>query len=491
MPSSDAMETESQNDRDREVSRPNVVVILCDQMRAMDVGCYGSAVVQTPNIDALAARGLQCSKAITNNPVCVPARSILMSGQHSRTCTGSRHNHAPATPTNRERNRMLAQTWPELFREAGYTTNLIGKWHIDPVPDLVGFDHWVSPTSIGSQGRFMEDGQDIGRQLGFAQDYELNRFGEFCDERASEEGRAPFFCYYNIYSPHMPLAEMPLYYHRLYDRNDVPVRPNVPARSIPENWIRCYLWEHADGEGTVWPSTDRVPDGFDVRDLTALYYGAISWVDDLVGGAISHLERTGLRDNTIVVFASDHGDNLGSHAMWNKDRFWEESIRIPLVVDDPRVPQSTETDAAVGLVDCLPTVAELCDIPVPEHVQGRSFASAVRDPAALDWNEVSFLETTTWENAVVGTRYKYARRAHPEPGKRIRPHLASPDDGTTEFLFDLIEDPFELTNRISDTSLQPEVRRLRAQLDEWDRTTPWLDLATGEHVTRASEWRSE
>ena len=138
--------TEKTTDKTVE-EQPNLLVILCDQMRAMDVGCYGNDVIKTPHIDALAARGLRCQRAVSNNPVCVPARSILMSGQYGRTCTGSRHNHAPYEPINRQRRRLLQPTWPEVMQQAGYRTQLIGKWHIDPAPDLVGFDHWVSPSN--------------------------------------------------------------------------------------------------------------------------------------------------------------------------------------------------------------------------------------------------------------------------------------------------------------------------------------------------------
>ncbi len=469
---------------------PNVVLLLCDQLRAMDVGCYGNEVIQTPHIDALARRGLRCSRALSNNPVCVPARSILMTGQYSRTCTGSLHNHAPNDPVNRERHRLLDPTWPEVMKEAGYDTQLIGKWHIDPAPDLVGFDHWVSPVSIGSQGRFMEDGDYIGRKLGFAQDYELQRFGEFCDSRSRESSAKPFFCFHNLYSPHMPLADMPLVYHRMYDREEIPLRPNLQGREVPEHWLRCYLWEHADGQGGTWPSTDRVPDGFDVRDLTALYYGAIHWVDDLVGGVLAHLDRTGLRENTIVVFASDHGDNLGSHGVWNKDRFWEESIRIPLILDDPRAPGGGELEAPVGLVDCMPTLLERCGIAVPEHVQGTSFAKSVEDPSQESDIQEAFIETTTWEVAVVDRRYKYARRTEIESGKSLRPQQRSDVDDLPEFFFDLKQDPYEQINRIGHLQHQARIREMRQKLEAWDRETPWLDLETGNKVCRSAVWLS-
>ena len=105
------------------------------------------------------------------------------------------------------------------------------------------------------------------------------------------------------------------------------------------------------------PVTDRLPDGFDLRDLTALYYGAISWVDDIVGEVMRRLEASGQLDNTIVCFLSDHGDNLGSHQVWNKDRFWEESIRIPYMLRGPGVKAGCHnTEEQAQLIDVMPTI---------------------------------------------------------------------------------------------------------------------------------------
>ncbi len=455
----------------------------------MDVGCYGNHVVQTPNIDALAQRGLRCSRAVSNNPVCVPARSILMSGQYSRTCTGSLHNHAPEQPLNRERKRLLESTWPECMRAAGYSTQLIGKWHVDPAPDLLGFDHWFSPLSYGSRAEFLEDGEPTGRLPGFTQDVELQRFGRYCEEQQSLCAEQPFFCYYNIYSPHMPLAEIPFQYQRMFDRKDMPIHANVPSLTVPESWYRCYLWEHADGEGGSWPNSDPVPEGFDLRDLSALYYGAIRWVDDLVGGVLAHLDRCGLRENTIVMFASDHGDNLGSHGVWNKDRFWEESIRIPLLIDDPRAARGLCTDTPVGLVDCMPTLMDLCGIPVPDHVQGRSVAQLCSEDARENSYCQAFVETTTWEICILEGPFKYMCRTDPEPGKGLRPQQRSPDDTTLEFLFNLEADPFEMQNLVGHSEYAGIRQRLREDLFRWDQETPWLNLETGQPELRRSPWR--
>ena len=124
--------------------KPNIVLCMCDQMRAFEVGCYGHPVVRTPNIDRLASRGTRFDLAVTNNPVCTPARASLLTGQYSRTCCGMLNN-THVNPPNPKRERMLEPTVAEVCRENGYRTALIGKWHMDPQPQLVGFDHAVYP----------------------------------------------------------------------------------------------------------------------------------------------------------------------------------------------------------------------------------------------------------------------------------------------------------------------------------------------------------
>ena len=126
---------------------PNVIVILCDQLRAFEVGCYGHDVVRTPNIDSLAAEGVRFDVAVTNNPVCTPARSCLLSGQYSRTCCG-RLNNSDREPPFPQRLRLVDPTIAECFKAAGYRTALIGKWHVHPAASLVGFDYRLCPRIV-------------------------------------------------------------------------------------------------------------------------------------------------------------------------------------------------------------------------------------------------------------------------------------------------------------------------------------------------------
>src|SRR5512133_2327311 len=163
--------------------RPNVVVCVCDQLRAFEVGCYGNPVIRTPNIDALAREGVRFQQAVTNNPVCMPARSCLLSGQYSRTCMGELGNHVefdaqgraylPEYPSPR-RTQLPGRTLAEQFRASGYETALIGKWHVKPAPLLVGFEHAVFPRVHHryTGQTFVEDASEGEVVNGFSVEYE-------------------------------------------------------------------------------------------------------------------------------------------------------------------------------------------------------------------------------------------------------------------------------------------------------------------------------
>ena len=216
----------------------------------------------------------------------------------------------------------------------------------------------------------------------------------------------------------MPLLDAPLRCQRMYSRQKVPIRENVPqGGSLPYDklWFHTYLWEHLYVGCRREPITDVLPEGFDLRDLTALYYGAVSWVDAIVGELMAALARAGALEDTIIIFASDHGDNLGSHQVWNKGRFWEESVRVPLLF----------------------------------HAPGR-----------------------------LAPRWKLAKQVH-VTDRGGHAWLASPDDATDLFLFDLARDPYEMKNLAAAPEWAAVRDDLGARLDAWHRETPWLELPPG------------
>ena len=448
--------------------KPNVVVCLCDQLRAFEVGCYGNPLIRTPNIDRLAEHGVRFDIACSNNPVCSPGRSILLSGQYGRTCMGMLGNVGEPTP---ERQHLLQPTLPEMFRHAGYRTGLVGKWHMQPLPTEVGFDFAVYPrvahrytgqTYIDTNGNetVIED---------FAPAHELHALEQFvCEER--EE---PFFLYYNISQPHMPVFDAPEHYKTMYRPDGVPLRENVwndGRLARDENWFRIYAWDFLYYQHHL-PYTEELPDGFDLRDLTALYYGMTTWVDDQLGQLMHLLEANGIAENTIVLFTSDHGDNLGSHHLFNKDQLYEESIRIPMIVHWPGgLDARCITSQVASLVDVMPTLLRVAGIQAPATVQGTDLSRVVTGDAQTAGENAAFIETSPGDVGV-RTLTHLCGINKAKDGKRRTAAIRDPD----YMFFDLSTDPLQENNLAKTGKGGEAASGLRERLIRWDRDTPWLN----------------
>jgi len=454
---------------------PNVILCLCDQLRPFEVGCYGNAVIRTPHLDRLARSGMRFELAVTNDPVCMPARSSLLTGQYARTCMGALGNAAEPSPGGqvtmpeypvRERRMLPDPTLPEQLRRQGYETALIGKWHIHPAPDLVGFDESVYPRvhhRHTGQSFSETDGTEHPVE-GFSVEYEAQRVAEFLARRRDH----PFFLFYSISPPHMPLRDAPERVLTMYSPDEVPLRPNTRvngALAHDERWFRIYLYDFLYYDRQLPHTTAPLPAGFDLRHLTALYYGATTWVDDMLGRLLAGLEANGLADNTIVVFASDHGDNSGSHHRFNKDLLIEESIRIPLLFAGPGIrPGAVNSRHVAQIVDLMPSLLDLCGGETPHTVQGRSLAPILRGEAERLPDDAGFIETS---GGLIGLRtptHLY--------GIRLATDLWTPAEDPYCF-HDLRDDPYELHN-LAGAGRQADLAEwLRGRLLAWHIGVPW------------------
>ncbi|MHC4985208.1 MAG: sulfatase-like hydrolase/transferase [Planctomycetota bacterium] len=453
--------------------KPNVIVVMCDQMRAFAAGCYGNEFCQTPNIDRLAAEGVRFEHAVSNNPVCTPARGTLVSGQYSRTWQGDLGN--PLAPFGGlcapepvwERVHCKDPTLPEQFKAAGYDTALIGKWHVHPAPDLLGFDYRVYPrVNHRHTDQIFVDQLPPGERVeGFSVDYEAEKVAEYLKDHRDN----PFFLFYSISPPHMPVADMPEKYLTMYDPADVPLRPNVFVDGEmyhDEDVFLIYLWDYL----YYWyhlPENSVLPEGFDLRTLTALYYGATTWVDDMMGKLMAELESNGLADNTIVVFTSDHGDNLGSHHTWNKGLVMEESIRIPMIFWAPKLWQAGVNETQVAeLMDIMPTLLDACGAQTPTSVQGDSLLPILTGQRTeLDETD-AFLETCSGFAGIRTPTHTYGMTL---TGDGLR-QIEDPD----YCFYDNREDPYQTTNLIGTDAQADLAATLKQRVLDWHASTPWL-----------------
>jgi arylsulfatase A-like enzyme len=449
--------------------RPNVVVVLCDQLRSFSVGCWGDTFVRTPNIDKFASAGFRFELSLTTSPVCTAARSTLLSGQYARTCVGSRTNEMEPNGTILGRDDRLKfpdTTLAEVFKKLGYTTAQIGKWHVDTRPSRLGFDQSLIVRNVYTKGDFIENESRQYSVPGFTADHEITEIKRFIRDNKSR----PFFLYYNPHSPHMPLLDVPYRYSRMYDPAKVPLRANVLKNgTLPadERWFQIYMWQTLHNEEFP-PVTSKATPDFTIRDLTALYYGSVSWTDDLFGEVLGCLKENDLEDDTIVVFASDHGDMLGSHHRWNKDRVFEEAIRVPIIYGWPgRIKHGVNGTQLTSLMDIMPTLLDLCGGNYREAVQGRSMCPILLDATEEDCltENFAFIESPSAELAIRTPTHLYAVT------------MTENDSGieSDRYLFyDLRDDPYQQHNLIKTNQQAGLAEELQARLAEWDAKTPRL-----------------
>lgn len=450
--------------------QPNIVLITSDQLRPYELGCYGGSGVATPNIDRLAARGTVWEAAITNFPVCMAARSVLISGQHNRTATGGKTNVAYASREGDfnmpeypypARPHLQDQTLPELLQQQGYETSVIGKWHIHAWPHEIGFDHYLIPRvhHAHSAQIFSRDGGPEFAPGGFSVDFEAGEAVQFFADHATAE--KPFFLYYNISPPHCPVADMSDEFLKMYDPDTVALRENTDEARIENRdyWYKVYRWDFRYYSFRL-PHTMELPEGYDLRHLVAEYYGAVTWMDRAVGRVLDGLEAAGLTEDTLVIFTSDHGENLGSHGLVQKGTENDESIRIPLVMAGPGLEAGQRIKGSVAsLIDLAPTLAETAGADLPDHFQGTSL-----------WHDVS--GQTTGRAAFFETVRSAGLRL---PDKTyVLPRAADRSLGAGVLLaYDNIADPYQYNNLGDQGVSWPEVD---AALRRIDAAIPWSDL---------------
>lgn len=447
---------------------PNVVVCLCDQLRAFEAGCYGNPTVQTPHIDAMASEGVRFETACSNCPLCTPARSSLLTGQYARTCTGTLVNKADTPPAD-ERVRLVDTTLAESFQAAGGHTALIGKWHIHPHPKRVGFDETLFPDHRHRYTGLEYYGNDERRfeAPGYAPDFEADQVGAFL----SRSHDKPFFLFYNISPPHMPVFDAPEKYLRMFAPEEVPLRDNVfdnGEMACDEHWFKIYLYDYLYYRDHL-PGKNALPERFDLRHLTALYYGMTAWVDDCVGRLMASLKVNGLDENTLVLFTSDHGDNLGSHQSFNKGQLTDESIRVPFLLRWPGAlaPRVLGTQV-IALVDAMPTLLGLLGLPVQPSVQGQDLSAAVRGAAPEDPDSCSFIETHHHEIGIRTSTHLVGTRLDASPDFPARPYAER-----NHRFYDMRSDPYQMNNLAGTGEQAAEAARLGRRLEAWHEQTPW------------------
>lgn len=408
-------------------TRPNVVFVFADQWRAQATGYAGDPNVKTPHLDQLAAESVNFRNAVAGCPVCSPYRGSLMTGRHPDK-HGVFVNDVPLA----ENQEFLGRS----FRDAGYQTGYIGKWHIDgqgrsafiPRERRRGFKYWkvLECTHDYNQSKYYADAPEIQQWEGYdviAQTRDAQQY--ITDHHA----KGPFTLLLSWGPPHDPYQTAPEDFKALYDPEKLILRPNVPKEK----------------EG-------------DARRDLAGYYAHCSALDHCVGELRGTLAALGLAENTVFVFTSDHGDMLGSHGEIRKQRPWEESIHVPFLLHYPAGLNTPvrRIDEPITTIDLMPTLLGLCDIPVPPTCQGFDWSGVLRDTAPVPETAALIACYTPfgeWTREKGGREYR---------GLRTRRYVYARSLEGPWLFFDLEQDPYQLKNLIGN----PAYGTLQRQLDE-------------------------
>ena len=381
--------------------RPNILFIAVDDLRPQ-LGCYGDKVVKSPNIDRLAARGMVFTRAYCQQALCSPSRISLLSGRYP--ATTRIFNIGPAL---RETMPDIV-TLPQHFKNNGYFTRSLGKvYHvgIDDPPS------WSVPSWQSRKPRYGPEGEAAVRKYRDAMnaagktipskgqgaafyagpafeapevpdeelaDGDIARQAVAALRELARKPQQPFFLGVGFHNPHVPWVA-PKKYWDLYDPQDIPLPDNQYApRNAPNFAARS-------GDDFYWygnvPKDREITPQFGRRCLHG-YMAAVSYIDTLVGHLLDILAEIGLTDNTIVVLWGDHGYYMGEHGWWGgKHNNYEGATRAPLIVAVPgQKNQGAKSDALVEFVDIYPSLADICGLPKPQGVEGRSFKSLLEDP---------------------------------------------------------------------------------------------------------------
>ncbi len=436
--------------------RPNVLLICTDHWPASLMGIAGHPCILTPTLDQFARNGVRFVNAYSATPVCVPARRALMTGMTAEH-HGCRQNSTLEMPD--------APTIASTFGDAGYQTYAVGKLHVTPQRDRIGFDdvmlleegrHQPGMTTDDYEQYLTESGHH-GQQ--FAHGMGNNDYGarawhlpeaahptnwsarELCRFIKRRDPKRPGFWYLSFQQPHPPL--MPLqHYFDLYSDTEIP-EPYVGE------WARDFdALPHAlKAPRTQWDRLSAV----ERKRATQAFYAQCTHIDQQIRLVIGTLREEGLLDNTIICFTSDHGDMLGQHGLCRKSIFYQDSANVPLIIVPPAEHSSlghnVEDQRLVELRDVMPTLLDLAGIPIPDTVDGISLAG---DNA----RSTLFGECGGRGNATRMIRDERHKLIYYPVGNRIQ-------------LFDLVSDPHELHDVADDRAYADTKKSLtQALIDE-------------------------
>ena len=428
--------------------RPNIVFLLIDDQRNDTLGCAGHPVIKTPVIDALAVEGVRFQNAFVTTSICAASRASILTGLFERT-----HGYTFKTPPLKAA--LMSNSYPSLLRQAGYRTGFIGKYGV---------------KTEGNQEEMMFDffkphKQGFLKQPDGTRRHETEVAGDRAVEFLNGNPSGTPFClsvsFHAVHavdgdkSPGMGHYPWPKAMDGMYDDVDVSA-PRLSDPSIFEN-LPAFMKTSLNRQRYFWRWD--TPEKYQTN--MKAYFRMISGVDHVIGRIRDELDRLGLSGNTVIIYTGDNGYYMGDRGFAGKWSHYEQSLRVPLIVYDPRLPSKQRgvvSDRMALNIDIPPTLLALAGVEIPSSYQGRSLVPLLQGASASEWRNDFFCEhlmnhedIPKWEG-VRGERYVYARYFEQEP--------------VYEFLHDLASDPDQLVNLARDPERRTILERMRKRCDE-------------------------
>ena len=439
--------------------RPNILFILADDMRYDLISALGkNHQIKTPNLDKLVQRGLAFTNAHipggTLAAVCMPSRAMIQTGRN----IFHLQDQGASVPANHA---LIG----ECLKAAGYETFGTGKWHNGTESYARSFtcgdeiffggmyDHWKVPTNhFDPSGQYTNRWYEVmdpcyshHKSVRIADHVNFGIHStELFSRTAADfiknyDSEKPFYAFLAYMAPHDPRT-MPNKYLDMYPAEEMELPPNFMTShpfdfgiNIVRDEILCKMPR----------------DPMEIKEQIRDYYAMISHLDDAVGGVLQALEDSGHYDDTVIIFAADNGLAVGQHSLLGKQSCYEHSIRVPLVITGPGIPEGKSSESYVYLMDIFPTICEMLDIPIPETVDGISFHTTFSDPTSKIRDELFSLFGDK-ARSIKDSRYKLIEYKYADMRKTQ--------------LFDLINDPWEMNDLSYNKESYPTIYRLRERL---------------------------
>ena len=444
----------------KELRKPNILFVFADDQRSGTINALGNQHVITPNIDRLVNNGVSYTNTYimggTSAAVCSPSRAMLMTGRHLFGIKTQGWEYPILENT---------ESMIETFRKAGYVTFGTGKHHNGRDVFARGFtagdqiffggmsDHWNVPVyHFDKTGKYKER-IPVVKNPGSNNTISYLNCSHIVNGKHSSElfadatieflkhhdPKKSFFAYLPFTAPHDPRS-MPKEYEEMYDANTLP----VPKNFLPQHPFNFGDFKIRDELLAPFPRTESI-----VKEHIREYYAMITHMDAQIGRVIEQLKKSGMYENTIIVFSADNGLAVGQHGMMGKQNLYEHSIGVPFIISGPGIPKNEKREALCYLYDVFPTLCDLTGVHAPKTVQGKSFYATINDANKTHREQMYFA-------------YKQYIRAYRKGNLKLIEYFVKGKRHTQ--LFDIVKDPFEINDLSTNKALTSHCKNLKQAL---------------------------